>query len=77
MRYFKCIAPHKTPRSMRSKHTDMRLHFVRDIVEQCVVKLVKVHTSENASDMVTKSMLVDKFHFYVLGFDSRLQVGAI
>lgn len=41
---------------MSSKHTDMRLHFIRDIVEQGVVKLVKVHTSENASDMVTKPM---------------------
>lgn len=40
----------------RTKHIDVRLHFIRDIIEDGVVRVVmKIHTSENPADMLTKA----------------------
>ena len=38
----------------RTKHIDVRYHFVRDVVEECRISLTKVHTDENPADMLTK-----------------------
>ncbi|EXB82613.1 Retrovirus-related Pol polyprotein from transposon TNT 1-94 [Morus notabilis] len=38
----------------KSKHIDVRHHFIREKVEDEVVKLEKVDTKENPSDMATK-----------------------
>lgn len=45
----------------RSKHIDVRHHFVRDVVSKGVVKMLKVLTEENATDMLTKSLPIAKF----------------
>src|SRR5206468_3649145 len=38
----------------RTKHIDVRYHFVRDVIEEGDVSLMKVHTDENPADMLTK-----------------------
>ncbi|KAL4559971.1 hypothetical protein LXL04_032119 [Taraxacum kok-saghyz] len=45
----------------RTKHIDIRYHFVRDIIEKgdCVVE--KIHTDYNPADMFTKSLPIAKF----------------
>lgn len=45
----------------RSKHIDVRHHFVRDIANKGIVSMVKVSTDENAADMLTKSLPTSKF----------------
>ena len=57
----------------RTKHIDVRFHFVRDIVEKEEVEIVKVHTSENPADMLTKSVPVSKFRHCLdlLGVDIK------
>ena len=45
----------------RSKHIDVRLHFVREEVEKGTVKLFKVHTADNPADMLTKPLPKEKF----------------
>ena len=45
----------------RTKHIDVRFHKVRELVALGDVVLVKVHTSENAADMFTKTVTADKF----------------
>ena len=40
----------------RTKHIARKYHFIRDIVEQGSVKVQKVHTTENAADMLTKCL---------------------
>ncbi|RVX00023.1 Retrovirus-related Pol polyprotein from transposon TNT 1-94 [Vitis vinifera] len=45
----------------RSKHIDVRLHFVRDIIAAGEIGVGKVHTKDNPSDMLTKSLNVTKF----------------
>ena len=45
----------------RTKHIDIRLHFIRDVVEEGSVQVVKVHTSKNPADMITKPVSLSKF----------------
>ena len=34
----------------------MRLHFIREKIEEMEVEVFKVHTSENSADMLTKPL---------------------
>ena len=45
----------------RTKHIDVRFHRIRELVSSSELLLKKVHTSENAADMLTKPVTVDKF----------------
>lgn len=46
----------------RSKHIDVRHHFVRDVIAKGAVKMLKVTTEENVADMLTKSLPTAKFN---------------
>ena len=45
----------------RTKYIDVRLRFVRDIISQGVIKVVKISTLVNPVDMLTKCIPVSKF----------------
>ena len=45
----------------RTKHIDVRYHFVRDVLEDGDVEIVKVHTKDNPADMLTKVVPSNKF----------------
>ncbi|XP_060974282.1 polyadenylate-binding protein 2-like [Cannabis sativa] len=45
----------------RTKHIDVRFHFIRNTISDGKVKLLKVHTKDNPSDMLTKALPRDKF----------------
>jgi len=45
----------------RTKHIDVRYHFVRDVVEEGRISITKVHTDENPSNMLTKVVTGGKF----------------
>ena len=60
----------------RTKHIDMRFHKIRKLVATSELLLEKIHTFENAADMLTKHMTVDKFkHCLDLTNVSRCQKG--
>lgn len=44
----------------RTKHIDVRFHKIRELVISGEL-LDKVHTSENAADMMTKPITMDRF----------------
>ncbi|PKI48888.1 hypothetical protein CRG98_030736 [Punica granatum] len=46
----------------RSKHIDIKFHWIRDVLESKLVKLDKVHTDENGADMMTKTLVREKLH---------------
>ena len=50
-----CLSKHQTFHE-RSKHVDVKLHFIRDEVNKGKVKIEKVSTEENAADMLTKTI---------------------
>ena len=45
----------------RTKHIDIRFHFIREILDEGDIELLNIHTKENPSDMLTKVVSVVKF----------------
>ncbi|XXG87673.1 hypothetical protein AAC387_Pa11g2303 [Persea americana] len=45
----------------RSKHIDVRFHFLRELTKDGVVKLVHCHTQEQIADIMTKPLKLDVF----------------
>ncbi|CAM8982734.1 unnamed protein product [Rhodiola kirilowii] len=58
----------------RSKHIDVKLHFVREVIETGAVAMVKIDTEENPADMLTKPVPSAKFQL-CLGLISLLETG--
>ncbi|GKE93370.1 hypothetical protein Tco_1574465 [Tanacetum coccineum] len=44
----------------RTKHIDIRYHWIRDAIEDGMFELNKVHTDDNAFDMLTKAVAREK-----------------
>ena len=49
----------------RTKHIDIRYHFMRDVVEEGDIYLMKVHTNDNPADMLTKVVTGSKFQHWL------------
>ena len=45
----------------RTKHIDVRYHFIRGLVADGDVKVCKISTHDNPADMMTKHVPVAKF----------------
>ncbi|MCO5614198.1 hypothetical protein L7F22_068478 [Adiantum nelumboides] len=45
----------------KTKHVDIRYHFIRDVLEDKPLQLVKVHTDDNRADLLTKSLSSEGF----------------
>ena len=45
----------------KTKHIDVQYHFVRDMIEDKKVLLVKMETLKNTTDALTKSVSSEKF----------------
>ncbi|GKV39992.1 hypothetical protein SLEP1_g47676 [Rubroshorea leprosula] len=55
----------------RTKHVDLRYHWICDAIEEKVLDVEKVHTDDNSFDMMIKSLVRSKFEF------CRSQVGLL
>ena len=45
----------------RSKHNDVKLNFIRDIIEGYVFSIEKIAIIDNQIDMLTKLLPIEKF----------------
>lgn len=45
----------------RTKHIDVRFHNIKELILSGQMLLQKIHTSENAADILTKPVISDKF----------------
>ena len=48
----------------RTKHIDVKLYIVREILDEGDIELLKVHTKENLADILTKVVSEVKFTHY-------------
>ena len=48
----------------RTKHIDVRYHFVHDIIAHGDIVVAKVSTHDNLANMMTKILSVAKFEHY-------------
>ena len=49
----------------KTKHIDVKYHFVRQAISEGGVHLKKVHTKENCADMFRKPVLLEKLRWCV------------
>ena len=47
----------------KSKHIDIRYNWIRDVLKEKLLQLEKIHTDENGSDILTKTLSKEKFEF--------------
>jgi len=45
----------------RTKHIDVRFHFIREIISKGDIRLLKIGTADNPADMLTKVIAHEKF----------------
>ncbi|GKE67296.1 hypothetical protein Tco_1521457, partial [Tanacetum coccineum] len=51
---------------LRTKHIEIRFHFIRDCYEKILIKVIKIHTDHNVADLLTKGFDVTGFTFLVV-----------
>ena len=44
----------------RTKHIQLKYHFIRSVLDEELLKLEKIHTSHNLVDMLTKGVTREK-----------------
>ncbi|GJU19758.1 putative ribonuclease H-like domain-containing protein [Tanacetum coccineum] len=49
----------------KTKHIEIRHHFIRDSYEKRLIKVIKIHTDHNAADLLTKAFDVSRFNFLI------------
>ena len=50
----------------KTKHIEIRHHFIRDAYENKLIQVLKIHTDDNVADLLTKAFDVSRFHFLVV-----------
>ena len=45
----------------KTKHVDVKYHFMREMLKDKQIQLVKVHTTENPTDLLTKGLPEESF----------------
>ncbi|GJX66721.1 putative ribonuclease H-like domain-containing protein [Tanacetum coccineum] len=49
----------------KTKHIEIRHHFIRDSYEKRLIEMVKIHTDNNVADLLTKAFDVSRINFLV------------
>ncbi|GJY00163.1 putative ribonuclease H-like domain-containing protein [Tanacetum coccineum] len=49
----------------KTKHIEIRHHFIRDSYEKKLIEMVKIHTDYNVADLLTKAFDVTRFQFFI------------
>ena len=55
----------------KTKHIDVKYHFVKKAIGEGGVDLIKVHTQKNCADMFTKPVLLEKLRWCVTWFEKK------
>ncbi|GJX08545.1 putative ribonuclease H-like domain-containing protein [Tanacetum coccineum] len=49
----------------KTKHIEIRHHFIRDSYEKKLIQVIKIHTDHNVADLLTKAFDVGRFNFLI------------
>ncbi|GKB79735.1 putative ribonuclease H-like domain-containing protein, partial [Tanacetum coccineum] len=47
----------------KTKHIEIRYHFIRDSYEKRLIQVIKIHTNHNVADLLTKAFDVSRFQY--------------
>lgn len=54
--------------SKRTKHIDIRVHFIKDLITKEIITIEYVETNKNVADLLTKSLCKEKLYFFIDNF---------
>ncbi|GKF18635.1 hypothetical protein Tco_0063553 [Tanacetum coccineum] len=49
----------------KTKHIEIRHHFIRDSNEKKLIQMIKIHTDQNVADLLTKAFDVSIFQYMI------------
>ncbi|GKB48870.1 putative ribonuclease H-like domain-containing protein [Tanacetum coccineum] len=49
----------------KTKHIEIRHHFIRNSYEKKLIQVIKIHTDHNVADLLTKAFDVSRFNFLI------------
>ncbi|GKC76767.1 putative ribonuclease H-like domain-containing protein [Tanacetum coccineum] len=49
----------------KTKHIEIRHHFIRDSYEKELIQVIKIHTNHNVADLLTKAFDVSRFQYLI------------
>ncbi|GJY17594.1 putative ribonuclease H-like domain-containing protein, partial [Tanacetum coccineum] len=49
----------------KTKHIEIRHHFIRDSNEKKLIQMIKIHTDQNVADLLTKAIDFSKFQYLI------------
>ncbi|GKB59829.1 putative ribonuclease H-like domain-containing protein [Tanacetum coccineum] len=49
----------------KTKHIEIRHHFIRDSNEKKLIQMIKIHTDQNVADLLTKEFDVGRFQYLI------------
>ncbi|GKA66830.1 putative ribonuclease H-like domain-containing protein, partial [Tanacetum coccineum] len=55
----------------KTKHIEIRHHFIKDCYEKKLIQVIKIHTDHNVADLLTKAFDVSRFNFLIASIDLR------
>ncbi|GKA80788.1 putative ribonuclease H-like domain-containing protein [Tanacetum coccineum] len=50
----------------KTKHIEIRHHFIKDAYEKKLIQVLKIHTDDNVADLLTKAFDVSRFNFLIV-----------
>ncbi|GKB72823.1 hypothetical protein Tco_0934235 [Tanacetum coccineum] len=61
----------------KTKHTEIRHHFIRDSNEKKLIKMIKIYTDHNVADLLTKAFDVGRFQYLIAPANDEIQVSTV
>ncbi|GJZ94964.1 putative ribonuclease H-like domain-containing protein [Tanacetum coccineum] len=61
----------------KTKHIEIRHHFIRDAYEKKLIQVLKIHTDDNVADLLTKAFDVSSSIFYALTVSPNVSTSLI
>ncbi|GKC14934.1 hypothetical protein Tco_1011716 [Tanacetum coccineum] len=49
----------------KTKHIEIRHHFIRDSYKKKLIRIIKIHTNKNVTDFLTKAFDVSRFQYLI------------
>ncbi|GJY63862.1 putative ribonuclease H-like domain-containing protein [Tanacetum coccineum] len=49
----------------KTKHIEIRHHFIKDSYEKKLIQVIKIHTDQNVADLLTKAFDVGRFQYLI------------
>ncbi|GKC74693.1 hypothetical protein Tco_1120576, partial [Tanacetum coccineum] len=56
----------------KTKHIEIRHHFIRDSNEKKLIQMIKIHTYHNAADLLTKAFDVGRFQYLIASLETAI-----